>query len=85
MGCDQWEALPSWREPEKLAAEVEFIVFSRNRDPEPKKGWRLHTLTGQHPASATAIRESLLTGHSGIDWLPPSVLSYIRENGLYTA
>ena len=85
MGCDQWEALPRWREPKKLAAEVEFIVFSRNGDPEPRKGWRLHTLSGRHPASATAIRESLLAGQPEVDWLPPSVLSYIRENGLYTA
>lgn len=84
MGCDQWEALPHWREPEKLAAEVEFIVFSRGDDPKPRPGWKLHTLEGQHPASSTGIREMQAAGQPIPDWLPPSVLTYIQRHGLYT-
>jgi nicotinate-nucleotide adenylyltransferase len=84
MGCDQWEALPRWREPEKLSTEVEFIVFSRNKDPVPRPGWKLHRLKGVHPASSTEIRNQLLSGQSPPDWLPPVVLTYIRENHLYT-
>lgn len=85
MGCDQWESLPRWREPEKLAEQIDFIVFSRGRDPEPRKGWRLHKLEGTHPASATQIRDSFRAGHVRGEWLHPPVLSYIQENNLYHA
>jgi nicotinate-nucleotide adenylyltransferase len=36
-----------------------------------------------HPASATAIRRALATGTPGVPGLPPSVLAYIAEQGLY--
>lgn len=85
MGCDQWEALPRWRRPEVLAAEVEFIVFTRGAEPQAREGWQLHPLQAEHPASSTLIRESIHTDHPPSDWLPPSVYSYILEHHLYTA
>lgn len=85
MGYDQWNALPRWSEPEKLASEVEFIVFSRSGTPTARDGWRLHSLEGTHPASATTIRESLQAGNPRAEWLSPAVLAYIQENQLYTA
>jgi len=84
MGYDQWNALPRWKEPEKLAGEVEFIVFSRSGDPQPRDGWKLHSLKGTHPASASAIRESFNAGNPCSEWLPPLVSAYIRKNQLYT-
>ncbi len=92
MGADQWRALPRWSHPERLATVVEFIVFARDGVPEPPADptWRLHFLTGTHPASATAIRAGLARGEDadgdGSDtraWLPPAVAAYIRERGLY--
>jgi nicotinate-nucleotide adenylyltransferase len=85
MGCDQWEALPRWKEPEKLAEGVEFIVFPRGGDPRPRSGWRLHALNSQHPASSTQIREALVEGQAPGNWLPAGVLDYIRKNHLYSA
>lgn len=82
MGGDQWQALPQWNRPEHLASLVEFIVFARGNDPEPRDGYRLHAVQGHHPASATAIRAS---ANSGLlcDWLAPDVASYIRDHQLY--
>lgn len=85
MGADQWRALPAWKNPEKLAALVEFIVFSRDGEPAPHPGWRMHHLPGTHPASATAIRRDLAAGGPAMDWLNPEVADYIREKGLYNA
>lgn len=85
MGADQWRALPTWKNPERLAERVEFIVFSRDGAPAPRAGWRMHHLPGTHPASATAIRRDLAAGGNAKDWLPPQVADFIREKGLYNA
>lgn len=83
MGADQWRALPRWREPERLARTVEFIVSSRDGQPEPHPPWTLHSIGGSHPASATAIRASALAGELLTDWLPPAVAAYILDHRLY--
>jgi nicotinate-nucleotide adenylyltransferase len=83
MGADQWRALPAWKEPERLAALVEFLVFSRDGRPEPRAGFRMTPLSGTHPASATAIRHDLAAGGPAVKWLPPAVATYIRQHGLY--
>ena len=84
MGADQWRALPDWKEPERLAALVEFLVFSRDGTPEPRAGFRMTALPGTHPASATAIRRELAAGRPA-DWLAPEVAAHIRQHGLYKA
>ncbi len=85
MGADQWRALPNWKEPERLAKLVEFIVFARDGMPEPHPGWRMHFLPGTHPASATMIRQDLAEGLCPVAWLDPAVAEYIRERRLYNA
>ncbi len=82
MGADQWRALPHWKEPDRLAELVEFIVCSRDGAPAPRHGWRAHFLAGEHPASATAIREALAAGKEA-HWLPPEVADHILRRGLY--
>jgi nicotinate-nucleotide adenylyltransferase len=84
LGRDQWDALPRWKHPERLAEVVEFIVFSRDGDPEPRAGWTMHHLRGSHPASATAIRRAAADGDEP-PWLDPSVAAYIRCHALYQA
>lgn len=59
MGGDQWEALPRWKHPEILASIVEFIVLARNDSPQPREGYRMHLVNGEHPASSTRIRETV--------------------------
>lgn len=83
MGTDQWDMLPDWAHPEKLAACVEFIVFSRGNPPEPRDGYRLHVVQAAHPASATAIREAFRNGNTSHEWLVPEVAQFIAERGLY--
>ena len=85
MGTDQWQALPRWNQPDYLASLVEFIVFTRGEAPAPREGYRLHSIKGDHPASATKIRKSLHTQHEPAvtDWLHPDVLEYIKTYQLY--
>ena len=84
MGNDQWEALPWWRHPERLAARVTFLVLSRGGSPAPREGFRMLPVpTGGHPASSTAIRASVAAGAPRLDWLDPAVADYIARRGLY--
>jgi nicotinate-nucleotide adenylyltransferase len=85
MGADQWRALPRWKEPERLAKLVEFIVFARDGEPEPHPGWTMHFLKGTHPASATVIRQTLAEGRTGLPWLDPEVERFIQLQRLYAA
>lgn len=82
MGTDQWDALPRWNRPAHLASMVEFIVFSRGNDPNPKNGYTMHPIKGNHPASATSIRQKLANGITP-EWLAASVSNYIFEQQLY--
>ncbi|MCH7225569.1 nicotinate (nicotinamide) nucleotide adenylyltransferase [Haloferula sp. A504] len=84
VGLDQWLALPQWRDPEILAAHLEFLVFSREGVPVPRPGWRMQRVAGDHPASATRIREALRQGDEIPPWLPQGVLDYVRRHRLYT-
>jgi nicotinate-nucleotide adenylyltransferase len=84
MGGDQWEVLPRWKHPERLAKCVEFIVLARGDDiPNPRLGYRLHVVEGEHPASATAIREAISNGKTSVKWLAPAVADWIERQGLY--
>jgi nicotinate-nucleotide adenylyltransferase len=83
MGADQWQALPKWRHPERLAACVEFIVFSRINPPQAQDGYVMHEIPGTHPASATAIRDALAHGKRDHPWLSPSVAEWIVRRNLY--
>lgn len=83
MGGDQWRVLLDWAQPERLAACVEFIVFTRAGKPEPRDGFRMQALDGGHPASATEIREAIARGDGGHPWLDPAVNAYIRQHRIY--
>lgn len=83
MGTDQWEALPHWAHPERLAECVEFIVFSRGAPAVPRHGYVLHAIHADHPASATRIREALANGEEQLPWLDPEVEAHVRRRGLY--
>ena len=83
MGSDQWEALERWNQPQRLADCVEFIVFHRGEEPEPREGYRLRPLPAIHPANATDIRMKMAAGANEHEWLHPDVAAYIRANDLY--
>lgn len=83
MGEDQWDALPRWTEPERLAAVVEFIVFARGGVVSARAGYRMHPVAGEHPASATAIRAAVAAGVVNHEWLNHDVAQWIARRGLY--
>ncbi|MGB0991936.1 MAG: nicotinate (nicotinamide) nucleotide adenylyltransferase [Akkermansiaceae bacterium] len=80
MGTDQWLALPRWNRSTYLASLVEFIVFTRGTPPEPRSGYSLHAIQGDHPASSTQIRQHTEAHQK---WLHPNVAQYINDNHLY--
>lgn len=83
MGGDQWDALPRWKNPQRLAALVEFAVLARGEPPQPRDGYRLHVVRGDHPASATVIREAIFNGAVSHEWLAPPVAEWIAARRLY--
>lgn len=83
MGGDQWDALPRWKHPERLAKHVEFAVLARGETPQPREGYPLHIIRGDHPASATEIRNAISNSSIYQHWLPPAVAEWIREKKLY--
>lgn len=84
MGTDQWQALPRWNRPDHLASLVEFIVYTRETSPEPREGYRLQCIHGNHPASSTEIRQHM-QDEPRTEWLPPQVNDYIKTHQLYRA
>ena len=83
MGGDQWDALPRWKNPQRLAALAEFAVLARGEPPQPRDGYRLHVVKGDHPASATVIREAISNGAVSHEWLAPAVAEWIAARRLY--
>lgn len=83
MGGDQWAALPRWEKPERLAELVEFIVITRGEAPQPRNGYRLHVINGEHPASSTLLRKRISQRALGHPWLDPAVAEYIERHRLY--
>ena len=86
MGGDQWNSLPKWKHPERLARCVEFIVLARGEAPQPREDYRLHIIRGDgHPASATAIRAAISNGETTHPWLDPKVAEWIVGRKPYQA
>ncbi len=83
LGLDQWESLPKWHQPERLARELEFIVIGRNGQATPRAGYRAHFLHGDHPASSSEIRADLAQGRQA-RWLPEKVRTFLTKKGLYS-
>ncbi len=84
LGTDQWNALPRWAEPDRLAASVEFIVFTRGETPRAHPNFTCKTIQFEHPASATEIRHDLAAKKQSA-WLHPDVAKYIADNELYVS
>ncbi len=80
MGTDQWEQLHRWARYEYLAEQLHFIVYARDTMPQPREGLRATFICGHHPASSSAIRESLLGGHPlPPGWMPPAAEAEARR------
>ena len=83
MGSDQWNLLPSWREPQELRTKLRFLVFPRPDSPRPRQGFRMQEIPLRLDISATDIRQRAgkklpLTG-----LVLPSVERLIQKNRWY--
>jgi nicotinate-nucleotide adenylyltransferase len=84
IGADAFADIRSWRRWRDVVDAVEFLVVSRpgNRYDAPPEA-RVQAMKDiDLPLSSSAIRSVLATGAATAD-VPPSVLAYIRANGLY--
>lgn len=59
MGTDQWEQLHRWARYDYLTQQLTFIVYHRAASPAPRENVRSIFIPGNHPASSSAIRQSL--------------------------
>lgn len=84
IGADAFGDIGTWYRVADVLRQVEFIVLSRPGFVyDVPLGARAHRLETLHmDVSSTDIRRRLAKGESP-DELPPAVLAYIRENGLY--
>ena len=93
IGADMLRTLPTWREPDALLEEVDFVILARpgwsfDWEALPPKFRRLRERVIEAPLidiSATEIRRRIAAGLP-IDFLTPEpVARYIRDTGLYRA
>ncbi len=84
MGADAFAEIRTWYRWQDVIKEVEFIVVTRpGHDYSVPPGARVHRLdTLALPISSSEIRARLAAGESPPE-VPPQVLAYIRERGLY--
>lgn len=84
IGADAFAEIRTWRRWRDVVALADFVVVSRpGHEYAVPEGARVHPLTHiQFHISSSAIRWRLAAGDSGVP-VPPAVLAYIRERGLY--
>ena len=84
IGADAFAEIRTWRRWREVIRLVEFIVVTRpGHAYRVPRGARVHTLeTVALPVSSSELRARLATGEAPAE-IPPQVLAYIRERGLY--
>lgn len=86
IGADNVSALPNWREAERLAELVEFVVIPRPGEemlPLPKPFRGRHLVGFPFGVSASQIRARAKIGLSLDPLVPQAVEQFIRNNQLY--
>ena len=88
VGADQFEQLDQWRDIEKLAESVTFLVFGRSgASVAPREVKELKYFEVDAPlmeASSSQIRERCKRGLGIEDLVSEAVEAFISERGLYT-
>jgi len=86
IGADHIQQLPSWREAEELAEQVQFLVVPRpgRATAAPPDGFRLRTVSGfALELSSSQIRERVRSGLTVDPLVGPAVADVIRQKRLY--
>lgn len=86
IGADAFAEIQTWYRWQEVVRQVDFIVVTRpGHTYLVPPGARVHTLeTVALPVSSSELRARLAAGESPEE-IPPPVLAYIRERGLYCA
>ncbi|HLJ14944.1 MAG TPA: nicotinate-nucleotide adenylyltransferase [Bryobacteraceae bacterium] len=84
IGADAFAEITSWHRWQDVVHSVEFIVVTRpGHQYQTPPGARVRRLdTVALPVSSSEIRQKLAAGQASSE-LPPQVLEYILEHGLY--
>jgi nicotinate-nucleotide adenylyltransferase len=84
IGADAFAEITSWHRWQDVIRTVEFIVVTRpGATYEVPAGAIVHELGGlEFPESSSSIRALLAEGDYDVS-VPPAVLSWIRERGIY--
>jgi len=83
LGADQWNVIEKWKNYERLAELVTFIVFPRPQLPDKKKGIRHLQLGTRIDISASMVRDLIRQGKPFDFFVLSPVHSHIIEHGLY--
>ena len=94
IGADMFMSLQSWRNPEEICSIAKICTVSRNSDDVmmlknhsrflKRFGCEAVILSEKvMTVSSTQVRQSLKSGESVENLVPPEVYDYIAENGLY--
>lgn len=84
MGSDQWDLLPTWKEPRELQKKLQFLVFPRPERPLRRKGFAMREIPLRIDISATEIRRRIRKKQSLDGLLLPGVQSLVRKNRWYS-
>ena len=83
MGSDQWKALPQWKDFQKLARWVHFLVFPRPETPKARRGVSMSVLPLRLDLSSTEIRARIKRGLSIRGMVPPEIMSSVGQSRYY--
>ena len=85
IGDDLIPGFHKWHQVDKLAEEAEIIVLHRGEEGKLDFPWPHRYLSNpQIPLSSSEVRDRVSQGLSVEEDLPPSIIRYIREQGLYS-
>lgn len=92
IGADNLAGFSGWRAPERIQELADILVYPRDGlVPAPRAIERagldprrvIPVTDFDHPVSSTTVRAMLADGKDPGTELPPQVVAYIRERGLY--
>jgi nicotinate-nucleotide adenylyltransferase len=83
MGSDQWDLLPSWKEPHELRRKLQFLVFPRPQSPRSRRGFRMKQIPLRLDISATEVRRRIQRQLPITGLVPPAVETLIRKHRWY--
>lgn len=84
IGADELEALPTWKEPERLLELARLGVATRPGHMPATTSPRIRVFELQpHPVSSSQLRERIRRGEPIDGLVVPEVAAYIAAHGLY--